>query len=242
MNNKKHLLIIVTRLFVIAVGTFTNLRNANLDGLGALLQGTYDDLLQGATQQSKSLLRTEQTDKDRQNFNKLKAFYDSCLDDESINKLGPTPIYPEIARLVSKLGYQEEFFDTKFTTDSILRFTDTIIHLVTEGVSDNLFAYSVGPDDQSPEKISVTINQPSLGLPSREYYEQPEILEKYRNGLINIVMAVLGEPRNDSPTANIRREKLAEENLTMLGKVDAEAMVDRFVQFETHLAKLTLPK
>jgi predicted metalloendopeptidase len=207
-----------------------------------MLQGTYDDLFKNATQQSQSLLRTDQTDKDRENFNKIKSYYDSCMNEESINRLGPTPIYPEIARLITKLGYQEEFYDTKFTTDNLLRFTDTIIHLLTEGVGNTLFSYGVGPDDQVPEEVSVTINQPSLGLPSREYYEQPEMLEKYRNGLINIVTAILGEPSSDSPTANIRREKLTEQKLTMLGKVDAEAMVERFVQFETHLAKLTVPK
>lgn len=207
-----------------------------------MLQGSYDDLLQGATQHSKTLLRADQTEKDRENFNKVKIYYDTCMDEESINKLGPTPIYPEIANLISKLGYQDAFSDNKFTTDDVSRFTDTIIQLITEGVNNHLFAYAVGPDDMSPEEIAVAIYQPSFGLPSREYYEQPEILEKYRDGLINLVMAILGEPSNESPTANIRREKLAEENLTMLAEADAEAMVDRFLKFETHLAKLTLPK
>ncbi|KAL7311909.1 hypothetical protein PS15m_009619 [Mucor circinelloides] len=223
-----------------AVGSFNNLHNANLDDLAAMLDGSYDDLLQGVPNKETSILDMTQIDKDRENFDKIKAYYRSCMDEDTINSLGPTPIYPEISKLLSKLGFTEDFVDSRFTSDHVHQFTDALIHLGTEGVG-SLISYGVGADDQSPDQNVIIIDQPSLGLPSREYYEQPDIIANYRAGLISLITAVLGEPKGDSAADNLRRDKMRENNLAMLGEVDIEYMVDRFIEFESHLAKLTLP-
>lgn len=227
-----------------AVGSFTNLRNDNLDGLRNILEGSYDELLNSARGSSKNdegFINPSQMDKDRDNFNKIKSYYESCMDENAIEVLGPTPIYPEITSLLGKLGFSSEVTDTRFTNDNLRQFTDTLIHLGTTGV-DNLISYSIGPDDQNPEENSISFNQPSLGLPSREYYEKPAVIAEYRAGLIALVTAVLGEPKTTSPLDEIRRVKLVEHNLMPLAEFDVESMVDRFVDFETRLAKLTLPK
>ncbi|CEP10669.1 hypothetical protein [Parasitella parasitica] len=223
-----------------SVGSFNNLKNANVDGLAAMLEGSYEDLLQGIPNRDSSFLDNAQIDKDRENFNKVKAYYRSCMDEDTINRLGPTPIYPEVSKLLAKLGFNEEFTDTRFTSDHVRQFTETLIHLGTEGV-DNLFSFGVGADDQSPDENVIAIDQPSLGLPSREYYEQPEVIAAYRAGLTSLLDAVLGEPKGTTEMDNLRREKMKENNLQMLGDVDIEYMVDRFIEFESHLAKLTLP-
>lgn len=226
---------------ITAVGSFNNLRNANLDGLGTMLEGTYEDLLQGIPNKDSSILDNTQIDKDRDNFDKIKAYYKSCMNEDVINNLGPTPIYPELSKLLGKLGFNEDFIDSRFTSDHVRQFTETLIHLGTEGI-ENLISYGVGIDDQSPDENVIVIDQPSLSLPSREYYEQPEIIANYRSGLTSLITAVLGEPKGNTAADNLRREKMREHNLSILGEVEVEYMVDRFIEFESHLAKLTLPK
>lgn len=206
-----------------------------------MLEGTYEDLLQGIPNKDSTILDNTQIDKDRDNFDKIKAYYRSCMDEDIINNLGPTPIYSELSKLLDSLGFNGDFTDSRFTSDHVRQFTSTLIHLGTEDV-DNLIAYGVGIDDQSPDENVIVIDQPSLSLPSREYYEQPEIIANYRSGLISLITVVLGEPKGDTAVDNLRREKMREHNLSILGEVDVEQMVDRFIEFESRLAKLTLPK
>lgn len=216
-----------------------------MDGLRQILEGSYDDLLSGVRSGNKSdtaFVNESQVEKDRANFNKIKTYYESCMDESSIEVLGPTPVYSEIKDVLSKLGYTSDTVDTRFSnSDGIRQFTDTLVYLGAQDI-DNLFSFGIGPDDQNPEENSITINQPSLGLPSREYYQKPQALADYRKGLISLLTAVLGEPKSTTPLDEIRRVKLVEHNFMMLGEVDIESMVDRFIDFETRLAKITLPQ
>lgn len=226
-----------------AVGTFNNLRNDNIDGLRNILESTYEDLLAGVKSIGKSddaFINPSQVDKDRINFNKIKSYYESCMDETTINSLGPTPIFPGIHTLIETLGFAENE-DGRFTTDHVRQLTDALILLGKEGV-DNLITFGVAVDDINPDQYSISVTQPSLGLPSREYYDQPEMLANYRNGLISILSSVLGNPRNNSASEELRRIRLSENKLNALGQVEVENMVDRFIDFESRLAKITLPK
>jgi predicted metalloendopeptidase len=212
-----------------------------LDSLRQILEGSYDELLNAsrtAGNANDKFITPLEIEKDRNNFNKIKSYYQSCMDENSIDGLGPSPIYQEISKLLVKLGV---LADGRFTIDNMHEFTEALIHLGMEGV-DNLISYSVNADDKNPEENSISLNQPSLGLPSREYYYQPEMLTHYRAGLISIVKAVLGEANSGTPIDNVRRTKMGEHQVNMLSESQIEAMVDRFIDFESRLAKITLPK
>ncbi|OBZ89812.1 Endothelin-converting enzyme 1 [Choanephora cucurbitarum] len=224
-------------------GTFAVLRNKNLDDLTHMLESNYDSLIENlktAKVNSTDFLNSTQIAKDRENFNKIKDFYQSCINEPAIDSLGPTPIYPEIATMLKKLGYNASVADGRFSLDYAKQLTDALIHLGKEGIYP-LFSSGVGPDDRTPEQNSVSIAQPSLGLPSREYYEQPEALSNYREGLTSLLTLILGEPAENDPLASVRRQKMLENNLSLLNEKDIEAMVDRFIEFETKLAKITVP-
>ncbi|KAG1151811.1 hypothetical protein G6F37_004436 [Rhizopus arrhizus] len=221
------------------VGTFTDLNNANLDSLQKLLEGNYDDLLVGVDLDPNFLSDT-QKEKDRVNFNKLKMYYTACMDETAINHLGPTPIFPSIARMFTTLGYSpESFSDQRFSPQHVRVLTNALIELNMQGV-ENLVSIGVGVDDRHPDQYTIFINQPGLTLPSREYYSQPGIMEKYRQGLVSVISSILGDMNGDE-NANLRLQKMTENKLNALGSVDIEAMVDRFVEFETQLASMTLP-
>jgi endothelin-converting enzyme len=215
------------------------LNNANLDSLQKLLEGNYDDLLVGVDLDPNFLSDT-QKEKDRVNFNKLKMYYTACMDETAINHLGPTPIFPSIARMFTTLGYSpESFSDQRFSPQHVRVLTNALIELNMQGV-ENLVSIGVGVDDRHPDQYTIFINQPGLTLPSREYYSQPGIMEKYRQGLVSVVTSILGDMNGDE-NANLRLQKMTENKLNALGSVDIEAMVDRFVEFETQLASMTLP-
>ncbi|KAI8087607.1 uncharacterized protein B0P05DRAFT_577930 [Gilbertella persicaria] len=226
-----------------SIGTFAVLRNANLDDLSQILSSTYDSYVQDIkanSTNSSDLLNDAQALKDRENFDKIKDFYQSCMNEDAINSLGPTPMYPQIAQLLAKLGYSTDLPDTRFSLDNVQQLTETLIYLGSEG-TDALFGTGVGPDDQSPDKNSISLYQPGLGLPSREYYSQPEIITNYREGLVSILGAILGNPTGNSPIDVLRREKMAENKLQLLSPEDVKDMVDRFIEFESQLAELTVP-
>lgn len=162
------------------------------------------------------------------------------MDEATIDSLGPTPLFPDIKTLLDKLNFPVDL-DSRFTTDNVPQLTEALIYLGSEGV-DNLFSFDVGIDDKNPEEYVININQPSLGLPSREYYDQPDVLAAYRNGLISIISSILGNPKDSSPREELRRTKLAENGLSILSEIEIENMVDRYIEFESHLAKITLAK
>ncbi|GAA5809890.1 hypothetical protein MFLAVUS_003305 [Mucor flavus] len=222
-----------------SVGTFTDLRNSNLDGLRDILELSYDELLTGAKEKSdEDFINPSQSDTDRRNFNKIKTYYDTCMDEATIDSLGPTPLFPDIKTLLDKLNFPVDL-DSRFTTDHVRQLTEALIYLGNEGV-DNLFSFDVGIDDKNPEEYVININQPGLGLPSREYYDQADVVAIYRDGLISILSSILGNPKDSSPREELRRTKLTENNLSILSEIEIENMVDRYIEFESHLAKITL--
>ncbi|KAI9277396.1 hypothetical protein BY458DRAFT_567613 [Sporodiniella umbellata] len=205
------------------VGTFTDAHNRNLDSLQTLLQGNYQDLLSGHI--DPSFLDSKERVQDEKNFGKLKQFYNACMDQSAIDALGPTPIFPYINRVFTSLGYSPQQEEQRLGPEHVRVLTDTVIEMTGQGVS-NLVSFYVGADDRQPNQYAISINQPDLTLPSREYYKQPETMSAYREGLVTLMTAVMGH--GNQP------ELLAISN-------NVEAMVDRFVEFETHLASITLP-
>ncbi|CAO3690443.1 unnamed protein product [Rhizopus stolonifer] len=203
------------------VGTFTDIRNNNLDSLQALLEGKYEDVLTGKI--DPAFLNSTEKEQDQQNFNKLKMFYNACMDQSSIDSLGPTPIFPYISRVFNSLGYDPQTEDERLGPQHVRVLTDTVIEMTTQGV-ESLVSFYVGADDRHPDQYVISINQPGLTLPSREYYTQQDTMEKYRQGLVAVLGAVLHKGQNE-----------------LMGSSDIEGMVDRFIEFETHLAGITLP-
>lgn len=214
-----------------------------MDGLRDILESSYDDLLAGVKFKEISdeeFLNPSQSDKDRNNFNKLKSYYETCMDEATIDSLGPTPLFPDIKTLLEKLNFPIEN-DGRFSTDHVRQLTKALIYLGNEGI-DNLFSFDVSINDKKPDEYVININQPDLGLPSREYYEKPTSISNYRNGLISIISSFLSHPKDSSPREVLRRVKLTENNLKMLNGNEIESMVDRYIEFESHLAKITLSK
>ena len=118
---------------------------------------------------------------DRQNFNKVKSLYDSCMNETHIDSRGPEPLYP-LLKAIHDIYPSEGFTATEKGAYEIQadaevdqqQLTRALAYLSKNGV-DALFGLFVDADPKEPEKTSLQIYQSGLTLPSKEYYTQEDM-------------------------------------------------------------------
>lgn len=126
---------------------------------------------------------------DEENFGKMKGAYEACLDEAKIRAAGVGP-------LMGVLRQVEEAFGWAVAPEGAERyaaaegFRQTILLLATSGVG-ALVAPGTGADDKDPDTVVVQVAPPwSVGLPSKERYEDDRLVARYQ-GVIGEVMGAL---------------------------------------------------
>lgn len=236
---KKGLLIfclLLSLFWFLATGDFADSTFKNLGVLQEILEGTYDDLLVGI-QKDVGFLNDSQDEQDLANFQKVKAYYSACTNLDVINSNGPTPLYPYISKLLSSIDNSPDNKNNYFGPEYVSSLTDTLIELLQHG-AENIIWLDVGITTYHPDRYTLSLSQVDLTLPYKENYNHPYIIEQFRDGLVSILTQVLGE--DASNISSIRFQMMHESNLYALGPKYIESMVDRFIQFESRLANLTL--
>ncbi|GKT79872.1 endothelin-converting enzyme [Colletotrichum tofieldiae] len=151
-----------------------------------------------------SPLRLEATDKsaDEQNFDKMKAAYDACLDEDKIKSVGIEPlvqILDEIKKVYPIEGAAS--VDSSPTKDAIL--------LLSRYGVDALVSSGTGADDRDPDTVVVSVAPPySLGLPSKERYEDDELVAKYRGIAVEVLGNLFPDQNKDNFAKVIDLERL----------------------------------
>ncbi|CAO3591300.1 unnamed protein product [Absidia cylindrospora] len=172
-----------------SIGTFYHLRDANLEIIEKILTTeNYEDL---------GLVTTgeEEKEADQSNFSLVKSFFQSCMDEDTLNKLGTRPL--------------EDFLTTLQNDDMM----DTLVRLELIGASNPLFSANVNPDEKNPNQNVITLLQPPLGLPSKEYFQQKDLMNVYRETMKTLARLVIPGLGDES--------------------------IDRIVDFETQLASIS---
>jgi len=203
---------------------------------------------------------------DKQNFYKLQSLYRSCMNESVIGELGAEPLNPVLAEIMNRFPVEPE--------DSLLyhlsgkdgknlnnvdkqnggnnaklnstQLTDTLAYLAGIGVSP-LLTFAVETDSKNPEANVVVLYQSGLGLPSKEYYLEKEILDVYKKIVAELLDKTLrgqddfttNEEDASNPVDIVGEaiEKDLEEYWTNLWADSAGKIVD----FEAALAKISLP-
>ncbi|KAJ5208865.1 hypothetical protein N7449_003244 [Penicillium cf. viridicatum] len=125
---------------------------------------------------------------DADNLKKLKAAYDACLDEATVNKRGSKPltnildelktIYPAKAGLVK--GAQDQL-------------SSALLYLANAGV-EALASSGVTPDDRDPDNVVIMVSPPrEIGLPAREYYNNTKTVADYTTVLKQVVRGLVGD-------------------------------------------------
>lgn len=126
---------------------------------------------------------------DEGNFDKMKAVYDACLDENKIKSIGLTP-------LVHILEEIKKTYPVGASESPSIK--DAILFLAKHGIS-GLVSSGVGADDTDPDTVVVSVAAPgSFGLPSKERYEDDELVKKYRDVAVQVLSALY--PEQDKAT------------------------------------------
>ncbi|XP_014553761.1 hypothetical protein COCVIDRAFT_106846 [Bipolaris victoriae FI3] len=126
---------------------------------------------------------------DEENFDKMKAAYDACLNEDQIKSAGVQP-------LVRILDEIKKAFPVGASESPSIK--DAILELAKYGIS-GLVAAGTGPDDTDPDTVVVSVAAPgSIGLPSKERYEDEKLVEKYRDVVVQVLSALY--PDHDKAT------------------------------------------
>ena len=144
---------------------------------------------------------------DKDIFEKLQGFYESCTDEERLKDTGSAPlllILRQIQELYPIKGQQQTArpaFSLRTGAQQPLRnysksdqeLSDTVTYLASIGVT-SLIDVSVGADDKDPDVVVPSITAPrSPGLPSKEYYQDTKLVERYGKVIGQVLEALLKE-------------------------------------------------
>ncbi|KAJ7074256.1 hypothetical protein C8F01DRAFT_1272809 [Mycena amicta] len=194
------------------------------------------------------------TSADEQLLQKLRGFYNSCLNEDRLDEIGSEPLV-RFVKTVKKL-FRREGLEVSATeeSDDLSGLTAALAFLHSRGVP-ALFSIDIEGDvGVDPNFMSLWFDQGSLGLPAKEYYDEPEIVEIYQN-VVERLFATLSEEEEKLqrlPTPTLAEnaawpswpwppwddEPDEEDKPNRTEK--AHQLAADVVAFETKLAKLTL--
>ncbi|KAL4810053.1 hypothetical protein BDV18DRAFT_130194 [Aspergillus unguis] len=150
---------------------------------GAVFSGTF--MLETAQAQLRRLLESDRPSDpaDANIYDKLKAGYLACLDEDTVKKRGIEPLAKLLEDLENVYGLD---LTSQEPEDGL---TDALLYLLKSGVK-ALVEPSVSSDDRDPDNVAIFVTPPRvIGLPAREYYNDTQTVSAYTT----VVEKVLGE-------------------------------------------------
>ncbi|XP_078729486.1 endothelin-converting enzyme 1 isoform X1 [Lampetra fluviatilis] len=144
---------------------------------------------------------------------KAHRYYQSCMNEAHIEELGAQPLVDLIDKVggwnVTGAWDKDSFQDVLQLVSSMVRATP-------------FFSVYVGPDSKNSNSNVIQVDQPNLGLPSRDYYlnktANEKVLTAYLGYMVEVCVLLGGEP-----------------NAT-------RALLERVLHLETEIANLTTPQ
>lgn len=133
------------------------------------MSGTFDDFYD-RTHTTSSKLPDPEKLIDKQNFEKTKALFDSCMNETLVDNLGAEPLLPLLKEI------RDMFPASSIDKIDVRRLTQTLSFLAKRDIG-ALFEVVVDADPKDPTVNSLQLYQSGLTLPSKIYYSQPETVE-----------------------------------------------------------------
>jgi endothelin-converting enzyme len=123
---------------------------------------------------------------DKQNFDKMIAAYNSCMDVDAINAAGAKPLQDILDAYASQSS-------SNGTTD----LTDKLIWVQTYGGS-GIVQAAVTADDKNPNITTVALTTGLFGLDAKEYYSDKGAIANYTTAIIGMFDNLYGEDKHES--------------------------------------------
>ncbi|XP_071016647.1 membrane metallo-endopeptidase-like 1 [Oncorhynchus clarkii lewisi] len=171
----------------------------------------------------KGVFETE-SDQDRDAFKKAKTLYSSCMNETLIEQLDSKPLM----HLIDSIGdWPVASEDWNGATEQAWSLEDTLATLNSHYHKKVILDMYVWTDDRDSRRHIIYIDQPGLGMPSRDYYFNDGNYKRVREAYLQFMVSM----------ARIARE---DRNLTQ----DDDRVVEEMVQvldLETDIANATSP-
>ncbi|XP_021465062.1 membrane metallo-endopeptidase-like 1 [Oncorhynchus mykiss] len=171
----------------------------------------------------KGVFETE-SDQDRDAFKKAKTLYSSCMNETLIEQLDSKPLM----HLIDSIGdWPVASEDWNSATEQAWSLEDTLATLNSHYHKKVILDMYVWTDDRDSRRHIIYIDQPGLGMPSRDYYFNDGNYKRVREAYLQFMVSM----------ARIARE---DRNLTQ----DDDRVVEEMVQvldLETDIANATSP-
>ena len=174
-------------------------------------------------------------------FRKLKDAYDACLDEERLRQIGAEPLLQVLQKIEklfpAKRPDSSESIPTlilqaqkSLLSNSENQLSTTVAYLISIGV-EPFVSFQVGADDKDPDTVVLSLNAPRRpGLPSKEYYNDLDVLVSYASTINQVLEALLQEATPNSTLV---------ESLSGGFHKDSEELVAELLEFESRLAAAT---
>ncbi|XP_036208730.1 membrane metallo-endopeptidase-like 1 [Myotis myotis] len=172
----------------------------------------------------KGVLETATT-RDRPAVQKAKTLYRSCMNESIIEERDSQPLLDILAVVGGWPVAMDKWTDTVGRHWELERQLAAMIAQFNRRVLIDLFIWN---DDQNSSRHIIYIDQPTLGMPSREYYFQEGTNQKVREAYLQFMVSVATMLRADVKLP--RNRHLVQEDMAQV------------LELETHLANATAPQ
>ncbi|KAG4106193.1 Metalloproteases [Neocallimastix lanati (nom. inval.)] len=201
------------------VSQFSTIKDKNLNILRGILEGEYKGINNSTIEQQNS---------DKKIFLQLKNYYNSCMDEKNINSKGKKPLVDFLNQLeIYKNRESYKNPDGLATLNAKLLIYD-VSFLFISYVSNNI---------NDPDNKVIGITTPDIGLQVKEYYENEEIVSKYKGAIKEILTNIL----NDEEDGGNFFTRLFRRLFGGGNKRDFDKLSNSIVEFEKKLANIFTP-
>ncbi|KAJ4467451.1 hypothetical protein C8J55DRAFT_229721 [Lentinula edodes] len=130
---------------------------------------------------------------DDQILAKLRGFYSSCMNESYLDTRGHEPLMVVINNIRQMYRRKELVIKGETEENAIQGLTAALAYMHSRGLG-ALFSFDIEGDvGVDPNHLVLWFSQPSLGLPSKEYYEEEDIRIVYQSVIEKLLFAVSDE-------------------------------------------------
>uniref|UniRef100_A0A8C9XW05 Membrane metalloendopeptidase like 1 n=1 Tax=Sander lucioperca TaxID=283035 RepID=A0A8C9XW05_SANLU len=141
----------------------------------------------------KGVLETE-NEQDRNAIKKAKVLYNSCMNESLIEQRDSQPLL----QLIERIGdWPVASDDWNTTTEEAWSLEDTLAKLTARFHKKVLLDMYVWTDDRDSRRHIIYIDQPGLGMPSRDYYFNDGNYKKVREAYLHFMVSIAKITRED---------------------------------------------
>jgi len=185
------------------ISTFLEMEDNNQEILHKVLEGDYP---------VDKTLSAEDQALDKEIFNKAKTIYDTCMDEDTINKQGKEPII----NLLNEI----DLYNNKTRYEGVNGVSTLVADLHKYNVDIIFNIRILGNDYVNPMAINIVIGQPELLLIKNKYNNE-NIISQYKTTIIETLNRLFGDQK---------------------GERNFELMANKIVEFEKKLSEVLVPE